>query len=38
LRFAPGEEVLHKILFHVQVLVEQLGQQLLIVSVAQAHH
>src|ERR1019366_8462025 len=26
--FAPGEEILHKILFHVQVLVEQLREQL----------
>ena len=38
LRLAPGEEIAHKILFHIQVLEEELGQQLLIVSVAQAHH
>jgi hypothetical protein len=35
---APGEEVLHEILFHVQVLEVEFGQQLLVVSVAHAHH
>ena len=38
LGFAPGEEVLHKVLFHVQVLVIELRQQFLVVAIAHAHH
>ena len=38
LGFAAGKEVADEILFHVQVLVEELGEQLLVVTVADAHH
>ncbi len=37
-RFPGAEEIFHEILFHVQVLVEQLCQQFLVVPVAQTHH
>ncbi len=37
-RLGAAEEVLHEILLHVQVLVEQFRQQLLVVPVAHAHH
>ena len=38
LGFAAGEEVADEIFFDVEVLVEKLGEQLLVVCVADAHH
>lgn len=38
LRFATGEEIPDEVLFDVEVLVVELGEEFLVVAVAEAHH